>query len=160
MVAATENTGHPYPEAEAMKPSRREFLGSAHWLWPEGGAAYGTEQCFRREFREGRSAVPALQVSAIGVGGYHLGSAKDQSEAQQIVDLALDAGINFFDNAWEYHEDVSEEWLGNALKGKRDRRGPDDQGLHAWPRKEHRHADAGGIAQAVANRSHRYLADP
>ena len=56
-----------------------------------------------------------------GVGGYHLGSAKDQGEAKQIVDQAIDAGINFFDNAWEYHDGVSEEWLGAALDGKRDK---------------------------------------
>jgi uncharacterized protein len=62
-----------------------------------------------------------LQVSILGVGGYHLGSAKDPSEAKTIVDTALDAGINFFDNAWDYHDGASEEWLGAALKGKRDR---------------------------------------
>ena len=61
-----------------------------------------------------------LQVSAIGVGGFHLGSAKDENEATEIVHLAIDAGFNFFDNAWEYHDGRSEEWLGNALKGKRD----------------------------------------
>lgn len=62
-----------------------------------------------------------LQVSVIGVGGYHLGSAKDQNEARAIVDAAVDAGINFFDNAWDYHDGTSEEWMGAALKGKRDR---------------------------------------
>jgi aryl-alcohol dehydrogenase-like predicted oxidoreductase len=62
-----------------------------------------------------------LQVSAIGLGGYHLGSASDKDAACRIVDAALDAGINFFDNAWDYHDGRSEEWLGAALKGKRDR---------------------------------------
>lgn len=61
-----------------------------------------------------------IQVSVIGVGGYHLGSTKDQQEADEIVAKALDAGINFFDNAWDYHNGQSEERLGNALKGKRD----------------------------------------
>lgn len=64
----------------------------------------------------GRTGV---EVSALGVGGYHLGSAKDQAEATEIVHRAIDAGINFFDNAWEYHDGQSEEWLGNALKGRR-----------------------------------------
>ncbi len=59
-------------------------------------------------------------VSALGVGGYHLGSTKNQEEANELVATALDAGINFFDNAWEYHDGVSEEKLGIALKGKRD----------------------------------------
>ena len=59
------------------------------------------------------------QVSALGLGGFHLGSAKDVNEARQIVDMALDAGINFFDNAWEYHDGRSEEWLGQALNATR-----------------------------------------
>src|SRR5579884_3106361 len=62
-----------------------------------------------------------LQVSVLGIGGYHLGSVDSESEATQIVNETLDAGINFFDNAWEYHQGLSEERLGRALKGKRDR---------------------------------------
>ena len=61
-----------------------------------------------------------LEVSALGIGGYHLGSANSDAEATQIVNEALDAGVNFFDNAWEYHQGLSEERLGRALKGKRD----------------------------------------
>jgi aryl-alcohol dehydrogenase-like predicted oxidoreductase len=60
-----------------------------------------------------------LQISALAVRGFHLGSAKDQTEADEIVAQALDAGVNFFDNAWDYHEGESEERLGTALKGKR-----------------------------------------
>jgi uncharacterized protein len=60
-------------------------------------------------------------VSIIGVGGYHLGSTKDQTEANELVARALDAGINFFDNAWDYHDGLSEERLGTALQGKRDK---------------------------------------
>jgi aryl-alcohol dehydrogenase-like predicted oxidoreductase len=62
-----------------------------------------------------------LQVSAMGIGGYHLGSASSDEEATRIVSEALDAGINFFDNAWEYHDGLSEERVGRALVGKRDR---------------------------------------
>ena len=62
-----------------------------------------------------------LQTSILGVGGYHIGSAKDLPEARRIVDEAIDAGLNFFDNAWDYHEGKSEEWLGAALEGKRDK---------------------------------------
>ncbi|HWE53499.1 MAG TPA: aldo/keto reductase [Bryobacteraceae bacterium] len=62
-----------------------------------------------------------LQTSIIGVGGYHLGSAQDEATAKRIVDEAIDAGVNFFDNCWDYHDGRSEEWLGAALKGKRDR---------------------------------------
>jgi aryl-alcohol dehydrogenase-like predicted oxidoreductase len=59
-----------------------------------------------------------VQVSALGVGGFHLGSAEDVNDARQIVELALDAGINFFNSAWEYHDGRSEERLGEAPKGK------------------------------------------
>jgi aryl-alcohol dehydrogenase-like predicted oxidoreductase len=62
-----------------------------------------------------------VQVSALGVGGFHLGSAKDPQEATNIVARAIDAGVNFFDNAWEYHDGESESRLGKALLGKRDK---------------------------------------
>jgi aryl-alcohol dehydrogenase-like predicted oxidoreductase len=62
-----------------------------------------------------------LHVSALGLGGYHLGSVNSEAESSRIVNEALDAGVNFFDNAWEYHQGLSEERLGRALKGKRDR---------------------------------------
>jgi uncharacterized protein len=61
-----------------------------------------------------------VQVSAIGLGGYHLGSAETDQSANEIVAKAIDHGINFFDNAWEYHDGLSEERMGKALKGKRD----------------------------------------
>jgi aryl-alcohol dehydrogenase-like predicted oxidoreductase len=61
-----------------------------------------------------------LSVSVIGLGGFHLGSAESQGAANDIVAMAIDAGINFFDNAWEYHDGVSEERLGQALRGRRD----------------------------------------
>jgi uncharacterized protein len=60
-----------------------------------------------------------LQTSIIGVGGYHLGTADSDEAANRIVAEAIDAGINFFDNAWEYHDGKSETRMGNALKGKR-----------------------------------------
>jgi aryl-alcohol dehydrogenase-like predicted oxidoreductase len=62
-----------------------------------------------------------LQVSALGLGGYHLGLAASDDDANRIVAEAIDAGINFFDNAWEYHDGKSETRMGNALKGKRNR---------------------------------------
>jgi predicted aldo/keto reductase-like oxidoreductase len=62
-----------------------------------------------------------VSVSCLGVGGYHLGSIKEEKESTELVARALDAGVNFFDNCWEYHDGVSEERLGAALKGKRDK---------------------------------------
>jgi uncharacterized protein len=61
-----------------------------------------------------------LQVSIIGMGGYHLGTAAGQEEVNNMVAKAMDHGVNFFDNAWEYHGGMSEERVGAALKGKRD----------------------------------------
>jgi aryl-alcohol dehydrogenase-like predicted oxidoreductase len=55
------------------------------------------------------------------LGGHHLGQASSLAEAQRIVSAALDAGITFFDNCWEYHNGKSEQWLGSALSGKRDK---------------------------------------
>jgi aryl-alcohol dehydrogenase-like predicted oxidoreductase len=65
----------------------------------------------------GRTGV---QVSAMGLGGYHLGSAETDQAASEIVARAFDHGVTFFDNAWEYHDGLSEERLGKALRGKRD----------------------------------------
>jgi aryl-alcohol dehydrogenase-like predicted oxidoreductase len=62
-----------------------------------------------------------LQVSILGVGGYHLGAVAGQPEVNNMIAKALDHGINFFDNAWEYNKGASEERLGIALKGKRDK---------------------------------------
>lgn len=61
-----------------------------------------------------------LQVSILGMGGFHLGTAAGQGEVNNMVAKALDHGINFFDNAWEYHKGMSEERVGIALEGKRD----------------------------------------
>ena len=61
-----------------------------------------------------------LQVSILGMGGFHLGTASGQMDVNNMVAKAVDHGINFFDNAWEYHEGTSEERVGTALKGKRD----------------------------------------
>jgi predicted aldo/keto reductase-like oxidoreductase len=61
-----------------------------------------------------------LQVSILGMGGFHLGTVSGQEEVNNMVAKALDHGLNFFDNAWEYHQGMSEERLGTALQGKRD----------------------------------------
>jgi predicted aldo/keto reductase-like oxidoreductase len=60
-------------------------------------------------------------VSALGFGGHHLGEAQDEQTAIRIVSEAIDGGITFFDNCWEYHRGKSEDWMGKGLKGKRDR---------------------------------------
>jgi uncharacterized protein len=60
-----------------------------------------------------------LEVSILGCGGHHLGDASGLDEAVNIVHGAIDAGVNFFDNAWEYYNGKTEDWLGRALSGGR-----------------------------------------
>lgn len=55
-------------------------------------------------------------VSLIGIGGYHLGLAESDREATRIVRSALDRGVTFLDNCWDYHEGRSEERMGRALR--------------------------------------------
>jgi len=115
--------------ASEMKWNRRSFI--------KGAAVLGTIPLIRggsmAQSEQEQSQVPSgtvpkkplgrtgVQVSAMGVGGYHLGSGKTDQVANEIVAKALDHGVDFFDNAWEYHDGLSEERLGKALKGKRDR---------------------------------------
>jgi uncharacterized protein len=61
-----------------------------------------------------------VHVSAIGLGGYHLGTVTPKQKAIRLVQQAVDAGITFLDNAWEYHDGRSEELMGEALAGRRD----------------------------------------
>ncbi len=68
----------------------------------------------RRKF--GRHDVT---VSSLTLGGHALRLA-DDDEAQRIVDEALDLGVDFFDNSWDYHGGRSEELMGKCLEGKRD----------------------------------------
>jgi uncharacterized protein len=57
------------------------------------------------------------QISALGIGGHHLGNAASLEDATAILHEAIDNGITFCDNAWEYNDHRSEEWMGQALKG-------------------------------------------
>jgi aryl-alcohol dehydrogenase-like predicted oxidoreductase len=61
------------------------------------------------------------QVSIIGLGGYHLGTMLSVETAVRLVQEAVDAGVTFFDNAWEYNDHRSEEWMGLGLQGRRDK---------------------------------------
>ena len=63
-----------------------------------------------------------VRVSILGIGGYHLGMAPSYGEAERIVRGALDGGIDFLDNCWDYNDGRSEEWMGRALRdGYRER---------------------------------------
>ena len=57
------------------------------------------------------------KVSAIGVGGWHLGLKHvDEKLSVRIVRSAIDRGINFLDNSWDYSEGLSELRMGEALR--------------------------------------------
>jgi len=57
------------------------------------------------------------KVSIIGIGGYHLGAPSvEEQEAIRIVRTAIDNGVNFLDNCWDYNNGVSEERMGKALR--------------------------------------------
>jgi predicted aldo/keto reductase-like oxidoreductase len=57
------------------------------------------------------------KVSVLCLGGWHIGSVKDEPEAVKIMHAAVDNGLTFFDNAWDYHDGHSEEVMGKALAG-------------------------------------------
>jgi aryl-alcohol dehydrogenase-like predicted oxidoreductase len=60
----------------------------------------------------GRTGV---KVSLLGLGGYHLGIPKEDKEAVRIIHAAMDHGVTFLDNCWDYNDGKSEERMGLAL---------------------------------------------
>jgi len=62
-----------------------------------------------------------VEVAILGIGGYHLGIMESEGASTRLIHEALDHGLDFFDNAWEYHDGLSEERLGAALVGRRDK---------------------------------------
>lgn len=59
------------------------------------------------------------RVSIVGMGGWNIANAKDEREAIAILQAAVDGGMTFFDNCWDYHDGRSEELMGKALEGGR-----------------------------------------
>ncbi len=56
------------------------------------------------------------KVSVLGLGGHHIGRQKDEQDSIRIIRSAIDRGINFMDNCWDYHNGGSEIRMGNALR--------------------------------------------
>jgi aryl-alcohol dehydrogenase-like predicted oxidoreductase len=65
--------------------------------------------------------IGSLSVSVVGLGCNNFGGRVDESRTAAVVHAALDAGVDFFDTADVYGGTRSEEFLGRALKGRRDR---------------------------------------
>lgn len=97
--------------------TRREFLkltlvtGAAVSAGPQIWAAETkAEMPYRTLGRTGE------KVSAIGLGGYHIGRPPTEQEGTRLIRSAIDRGINFMDNCWDYHGGDSEVRMGNALR--------------------------------------------
>jgi predicted aldo/keto reductase-like oxidoreductase len=56
------------------------------------------------------------KVSLLGLGGYHVGIQKDGAESTRIIRAAVDQGVNFLDNCWDYNDGESEVRMGKALR--------------------------------------------
>jgi uncharacterized protein len=104
--------------------TRREFLATSL----AAGAALGFAGAVEGADDKSDKGVPTrplgktgVDVSILCLGGWHIGSVKDPNEAIKIMHAALDEGLTFFDNAWDYHDGGSEEIVGKALAmdGKR-----------------------------------------
>ena len=62
-----------------------------------------------------------LEASIIGLGGAHLAQPQiEQSESLRIIQTAIDEGITFLDNAWDYYEGEAERRMGLGIQGRRD----------------------------------------
>lgn len=56
------------------------------------------------------------KISMVGLGGYHVGMQSSEQESIRIIRTALDSGINFLDNCWDYNDGQSEIRMGKALR--------------------------------------------
>jgi aryl-alcohol dehydrogenase-like predicted oxidoreductase len=76
----------------------------------------------RGEMRYRALGRTGVQVSLIGLGGHHIGRQRDENESIKIIRTAIDRGISFLDNSWDYHGGGSEVRMGKALRdGYRDK---------------------------------------
>lgn len=66
-----------------------------------------------------RMGATGLKVSELCLGTMTFGHGADEGESRRMVDLAIDAGVNFFDTANSYADSLSEQYLGTILKERR-----------------------------------------
>ena len=99
-----------------LSVSRRRFLELATVAGVMAGVSRNS---WGAETREG---VPyrtlgrtGEKVSMVGLGGYHIGSQSSEQESIRIIRTAIDNGINFLDNCWDYNDGASEVRMGKAL---------------------------------------------
>jgi predicted aldo/keto reductase-like oxidoreductase len=101
--------------------NRREFLQASLAAGAALGLAGGVEAADANGLPTRPLGKTGERVSIICLGGWHIRAVKDDKEAIKIMHTALDEGLTFFDNAWDYHDGASEEIMGKALSedGKR-----------------------------------------
>lgn len=104
----------------AKRHNRREFLGKV--MLGFAGAGIGLRALDRPLAAAGGMPYRTLgrsreKVSIVGLGGAHIGVPRDEQEGIRIIHAAIDGGINFLDNCWDYHGGESEVRMGKALKG-------------------------------------------
>jgi len=75
-----------------------------------------TQEVVRDGMRFRKLGKTGELVSCIGVGGHHIGRPKEDADGIKLIRTALDAGINFLDNCWDYHDGLSELRMGKALQ--------------------------------------------
>ena len=96
--------------------TRRDFLKAA----VATGLLAGTVPGWAAESEGGmlyrRLGRTGEKVSAIGLGGFHIGNPRDEQEAIRIIRSAIDRGITFMDNCWDYHNGGSEVRMGKGLQ--------------------------------------------
>src|SRR5262245_339823 len=66
------------------------------------------EETIRGDMRYRALGRTGVQVSAIGLGGHHIGRIKEDADSIKLIRTAIDAGITFMDNCWDYHDGRSE----------------------------------------------------
>ncbi|WP_242343688.1 aldo/keto reductase [Anaeromyxobacter terrae] len=85
----------------------RTGQGGTHESVPAAGGALPQRKL-------GRTGVA---VSLVGLGGFHMGMQETEEESLRIVRTAIDGGITFLDNCWDYNDGESERRMGKALQG-------------------------------------------
>lgn len=101
-----------------IHPSTPEKRPDPPWVLPEkealGGGPAGTSGA-RESMPERRLGKTGVTVSMIGLGGFHIAEKLGEAEAVRLVRRAMDAGITFLDNCWDYNDGKSESFMGKAL---------------------------------------------
>lgn len=97
--------------------NRRDFMKFA----ATSAVAVGTATTWAQT-REGEMIYRTLgrtgeKVSALGLGGSHIGKVSSLDECKKIMHAAIDRGLTFMDNCWDYNDGRSEDWMGQALQG-------------------------------------------